>query len=93
MSERHVNIENGKGIDMELRDYIDAGTAKAGSLTALGKMLDVSQPNMSHAKAQKKRLPIDAITRLSELIGTDLRVLISTSVSALTPRCEFMAVC
>ena len=45
---------------MELCDYIEIGSEKAGSLTALGKMLDLSQPNMSSVKANKRALPIDA---------------------------------
>ena len=49
---------------MELRDYIEIGSEKAGSLTALGKMLDLSQPNMSSVKANKRALPIDAAMKL-----------------------------
>ena len=64
---------------MELRDYIDAGTKKAGSLTALGKILDVSQPNMSHAKAHKAKLPLDAVTRLADYITTDLKTLLAAN--------------
>lgn len=64
---------------MELRDYIEIGTKKAGNLTALGKILDVSQPNMSHSKAQKKPLPIDAVVKLADYIGTDLHALIAAN--------------
>lgn len=64
---------------MELRDYIKIGSEKAGSLTALGKMLDLSQPNMSHAKAMKKALPIDAAIKLADYIGADLRSVIAAN--------------
>lgn len=64
---------------MELRDYIEMGTRKAGNLTALGKILDVSQPNMSHSKAQKKPLPIDAVVKLAEYLNCDLKGLIAAN--------------
>ena len=64
---------------MELRDYIEIGSEKAGSLTALGKKLDLSQPNMSHAKAMKKALPIDAAMKLADYIGADLRSVIAAN--------------
>lgn len=57
---------------MELRDLLERGAEKAGSLTALGLMLGISQPNMSHAKAHKTPLPIDAICRLAKFIEMDL---------------------
>lgn len=64
---------------MELRDYIKIGSKKAGSLTTLGKILDVSQPNMSHAKAMKKSLPIDAAMKLADYIGEDLRAVVAAN--------------
>jgi hypothetical protein len=64
---------------MELREYLEIGARKAGSLTALGKILDVSQPNMSHAKSQKAKLPIDAATRLADYIETDLKAVIAAN--------------
>lgn len=64
---------------MELRDLLELGAKKAGSLTALGKILDVSQPNMSHAKAHKARLPADAVVRLSDYLGIDLRIVMAAN--------------
>lgn len=64
---------------MELREYIEAGSEKAGSLTALGWKLGVSQPNMSHAKAGRKPLPTSAIVQLAEFIGADLRAVIAAN--------------
>lgn len=64
---------------MELRDYIEAGAKKAGSLTTLGKILDISQPNMSHAKAQKKGIPLDAAVKLADFIGEDVRRVIAAN--------------
>ena len=64
---------------MELRDLLELGAKKAGSLTALGKILDVSQPNMSHAKAHKARLPADAVVRLSDYLGIELRIVMAAN--------------
>ena len=64
---------------MELRDYIEIGSEKAESLTALGKMLDLSQPNMSSVKANKRALPIDAAMKLADYIGADLRSVIAAN--------------
>lgn len=64
---------------MELRDYLEIGAKKAGSLTALGKMLDISQPNMSHCKAHRARLPIEAVIQLADFINADLRAVIAAN--------------
>ena len=64
---------------MELRDYIDQGAKKAGSLTNLGKILDMSQPRMSNAKAHRKPLPIDAVIKLADYLEIDLRALIAAN--------------
>lgn len=64
---------------MELKEFIEIGERKAGSLTALGKILDVSQPNMSHCKAHKARLPLDAASKLADYIEADLRAVIAAN--------------
>lgn len=64
---------------MEIRDYIKSGSEKAGSLTALGKKLDLSQSYMSQVKAQTKPLPIDAAMKLADYIGADLRSVIAAN--------------
>lgn len=64
---------------MLMKEFIEAGAKKAGSLTALGKMLDISQPDMSNAKAMKKPLPAKAIVQLAEFIEADLRAVIAAN--------------
>jgi hypothetical protein len=64
---------------MELRDYLEIGAKKAGSLTALGKILNISQPNMSNAKAQKKGLPLDAAVKLADYIDEELKAVIAAN--------------
>lgn len=73
----HVNKR--KGFFMTLADYIDAGTKKAGSLTALGRLLEISQPDMSKAKAMKNRIPTKAAVQLAEYIGADLKAVIAAN--------------
>lgn len=64
---------------MELRDYIEQGAKKAGSLTELGKMLDMSQPFISKAKAHTRPLPAKAVVQLAEFIEADLRAVIAAN--------------
>lgn len=64
---------------MEMRDYLELGAKKAGSLTALGKMLDLSQPFMSQVKTGKKPLPLDAAVKLADYIGADLRSVVAAN--------------
>lgn len=56
---------------MELIDYIDTGIKKAGSLTALGFKIGLSQPRMSKVKAKVEHLPLDAAVKLADYIGAD----------------------
>ena len=64
---------------MELREIIEQGAAKAGSVSALARYLGMNQPDVSNAKAQKKRLPIDAVVKLADYIGADLRAVIAAN--------------
>lgn len=64
---------------MTLSEYIDAGAKKAGSLTALGKMLGMSQPDMSNARAQRRALPIDGAIKLADYIEADRIAVISAN--------------
>lgn len=64
---------------MELKDLLEIGAKKAGSLTALGKILDMSQPRMSHCKAHKERLPLDAALILADYIGEDLKTVLAAN--------------
>ena len=64
---------------MKLNDYIEAGAKKAGSLTALGKLLGMSQPDMSNARAMRRALPIDGAIKLADYIGADRIAVISAN--------------
>lgn len=64
---------------MQLKDYIEEGAKKAGSLTALGLLLGMSQPNLSHCKAMKKALPAKAVVQLADYIGADLKAVIAAN--------------
>ena len=64
---------------MELKDFLEIGAQKAGSLTELGRMLGISQPNMSKHKAHRAIMPMDAIVRLAEYIDADLKALIAAN--------------
>lgn len=64
---------------MQLKDYINAGAIKAEGLTALGKMLGLTQPAISAAKAQTRPLPIDAVVKLADYIGADLKAVIAAN--------------
>jgi hypothetical protein len=73
------NVKKKEEFFMELRDYIEQGAKKAGSLTALGLMLGMSQPNISNVKAHKKPLPVKAVVELAEYIGEDLKAVIAAN--------------
>jgi hypothetical protein len=64
---------------MELKDYIEDGARKAGSLTALGKFLDLDQRNLTSAKAHRRALPIDLCIKLADYIGADRIAVISAN--------------
>jgi hypothetical protein len=74
---------------MELRDYIIKGSEKAGSLTALGKMLDLTQPQISTIKAHKKPLPDKALVTLAEYLSVPERDLIAANNIAMGKHVEF----
>lgn len=64
---------------MQLLDYLDAGIKKAGSLTALGFKLGLSQPRMSKVKAKVEHLPLDAAIKLADYIEADRIAVISAN--------------
>lgn len=68
-----------RGFFMLMKDYIETAAKKAGSLTALGRMLGISQPDMSNAKAMKKPLPVKALFQLAEYIDADLKAVIAAN--------------
>jgi hypothetical protein len=76
---------------MELREYMEIGAEKAGSLTALGKILGQTQPRMSNAKAHKEKLPLDAAARLADYINADLKALIAANELVTEKKAEKLA--
>ena len=64
---------------MQLRDFIEAGIAKAGTLTALGKELNLSQQEMTNAKAHRRGLPMTAVSKLHKFIECDYEQLIAAN--------------
>lgn len=56
---------------MELKDYIEQGIKKRGSLASLGRYLDQAEGTMRGAKSQTRGLPVYACLRLAEYIGAD----------------------
>lgn len=74
---------------MQLRDYIEAGAKKAGTLTALGKMLDLTQPQISTIKAEKKPLPDKQLVQLAEYLGVPEAELIRANNLAMGKNVDF----
>lgn len=56
---------------MELRDYIECGIKKTGSLTALGLRLGISQPHMSAMKVGRLAMPAEKCVLLADLVEAD----------------------
>lgn len=59
---------------MELRELIELGANKAGSVAALGRILDLTREATTQAKSHKRKLPTDAVIKLADYIGVELRV-------------------
>lgn len=58
-----------KVIDMELRDYIEEGIAKAGSVKGLATRLEQHSTTIANAKAHQRGLPNYACIMLADFIG------------------------
>jgi hypothetical protein len=66
---------------MELKDYIEQGAKKQGSLSALGRYLGQSEGAIRGAKSQARGLPVYACLRLAEYINADpLQVIVSSEL-------------
>lgn len=74
---------------MELRDYIDMGAQKAGTLTKLGNLLGLTQPQISTIKGHKKPLPDTALVKLAEYINVPERELIAANNIAMGKHVDF----
>ncbi|GAB1393788.1 hypothetical protein MASR1M60_19520 [Rhodocyclaceae bacterium] len=64
---------------MELRDYIECGSTKCGSMKAMAEKLGMELDHVSKAKAHRRGLPAWACVRLAQLIGEDERRVIAAS--------------
>jgi len=64
---------------MELRDYIEAGAKKAGSVAALARLLGMVQQPMNEAKHHRRPLPLDAAIKLADYIEADRIAVISAN--------------
>lgn len=74
---------------MELREYIDMGAQKAGTLTKLGNLLGLTQPQISTIKSHKKPLPDTALVKLAEYINVPERELIAANNIAMGKHVDF----
>ena len=72
-------VKHKRGTFMELREYIEEGAAKAGSVSALARMFGMNQPDLSNAKSHKRPLPAKAVVQLAEYIGADLKSVIAAN--------------
>lgn len=66
-------------MEMDLAHYLEEGIKKAGTLTALGFQLGMSQPRMSKVKSKVEHLPLDAAIKLADYIGADRIAVISAN--------------
>lgn len=64
---------------MELRDYIEEGKLKFGTLDALAHELGMPRPNLSDAKAHRRGIPAYGIAKLSEILDIDPQVITAAS--------------
>jgi len=64
---------------MTLSDYIEAGSKKAGSLSALARLLEMNQPDLSKAKNRSGRIPLEATIKLADYIEADRIAVISAN--------------
>lgn len=64
---------------MKIADYITQGATKAGSLSALGRLIGVSQPDMSKAKNGGARIPLESAIKLADYIEADRIAVISAN--------------
>ena len=74
---------------MDLRDYVELGAKKAGSLTLLGAHLGLSQPQMSDIRAHKRPLNDRALVMLAEYIAVPERELIRANNIAMGKNLDF----
>ncbi|NJA87611.1 hypothetical protein HCX48_00005 [Rhodocyclus tenuis] len=64
---------------MNIREMIEAGSAKTGNQKALAQYLGLHEKALTEAKGGRRGLPIDACGKLAELIGADRWEVVSAS--------------
>ena len=64
---------------MELREYIETGIKKVGSVVALAKLIGQNAANVTNAKAQRRGLPNYACVRLADLLSVERIEVIAAS--------------
>lgn len=60
---------------MELRDYLEIGAEKAGSVAALARILGLTREATTQAKSHKRKLPTDAVFKLADYIDAEVKPL------------------
>lgn len=76
---------------MELRDYIDQGAKKAGSVSALARQLGLLQQSMNEAKHHRRQLPLDSAVKLADYIEADRIAVIAANELATEKKAEKQA--
>jgi len=64
---------------MDLKTYIESGLALKDDQTALAHALGINRDVLTHAKANRRGLPVFACVKLAQLIGEDERRVIAAS--------------
>ena len=63
----------------ELRDYIEVGIERIGTLTELAKRVGVSRTSLTDAKAHKHGIPAASCVVLAEIVGVEAIAVIAAS--------------
>ena len=64
---------------MEMKNYIEAGIEKAGSVISLAKLLQLQDTTVTNAKAHRRGLPNYACIKLADLLGVERLEVIAAS--------------
>lgn len=64
---------------MELRDYIEIGIKKFGSVQALADAIGLDRSSLSLAKSHKRGIPAYGIAKLSEVLAIDPKIITAAS--------------
>ncbi|MBI4741527.1 MAG: hypothetical protein HY777_08305 [Betaproteobacteria bacterium] len=63
-----ISVSIARRINMELRDYIEDGQQKAGSIKELANILGIAANSLTDAKHSRRGLPLVSCYKLAELI-------------------------